>query len=212
MMTRMGWTLPMSVLLGLGLAACGGETSHRVVTSTVPFTVETATTMKVVSSAPTTASPSTSIATTSTTTAWQPLTLTQAEAIAVEVDHHGGEAYRILGRAGKVTPEGLAELELAYGRRQLDLERRQYESTASGPFKNAPDAHQSVGSLFEQSPNCLSVVVDDVPGETRTTPGLQLFELTDRWRLALNVPATKVKIGQKGIECALLSVPAPPLS
>ncbi len=211
MMTRMGWTLPMSVLLGLGVGACGGKTIHRVVTSTVPVAVvETTTTMKVVSSPPTSATSPTSIA--APTTTWQPLTLTQAEAIAVEVDHHGGEAYRILGRAGTVTPEGLSELELAYGRRQLDLERRLFESSASGPFKNVADVHQNVRSLFEQSPNCLSVVVDDVPGDTRTKPGLQLFELTDRWRLALNVPATKVKIGQKGIECALLSVPAPPLS
>lgn len=208
MMTLMGWTLPMTVLLGLGLAACGGETIHPVVTSTVPFTVvETTTTLKVVSSAPTTASPSTSIATTSTTIAWQPFTLTQAEAIAVEVDHHGGEAYRILGRRGKVTPEGLAELELSAGRIQLKTESRGYETASPSEFRDWKDLHRRIESIYDQGTNCVSVVVEDTG-----RPALQLYERTDRWRSVLFIPATAIRKDQKGISCALLSEPEPPLS
>ena len=209
MMTRMGWTLPMSVLLGLGLAACGGETIHGAVTSTVLSTVETATTMKVVSSAPTTASPSTSIPSTSTTTAWQPLTLTQAEAIAVEVDHHGGEAYRILGRAGKATPEGLAELELSDARTQLRTELEAYKSADSSQFANWNDLHRQIRLIYEQQTRCLSVVVDDRVGVHSGAGALQLFERTDRWRTVLFIAAAKLRPGQKGIPCALLSASEP---
>ena len=143
---------------------------------------------------------------TSTTVGWRPLTLGEVDELLREVEHHNGEAYRILGKIRRVSELGLNELARSAEGRQLEVEtdgyRRAYPNEFTGGFS---DRNFGVTTIFDQTPTCISLEVDNYPGRQNSGPpepaALEVLHRTDRWRVRLFIPATVRPLDKKGIPC-----------
>ena len=143
----------------------------------------------------------------STTVGWRPLTLGEVDELLRRLKHHDGEAYRILGKERRVTEGAVSELATSNEAKQLELELAALREADPTEFSGgSPDEHFTVQEIFDQTPTCVSLLVNDRSDAKKpdrsAPPAFEVIHLTDRWRVRAFLPPEQQLPNMGGIKCA----------